>query len=171
MQALTTLFLKNKYKLFISTKKRPKLKGNRTRITGRVLRVMFNKKTTQFEVSDFVKTSKKQRSNVIDVQVKDIFQYNFVGICIAQKKDQFDLNTSFLIRNTFDQFPYELMVPLYSPMIDAIRVLTHIEKLMHLTHSKYYYLRKKPLPASTVNFDYVIDMFAHDSIEVKDSNV
>jgi ribosomal protein L19 len=171
MQLFTSMLIKTKYKLFNASKKRPNLEQSHKRLTGKVLRVMFNKRTTKFEVSDFVKTSKKQRSNVVDVQVKDIFQYNFIGICIAQKRDEFVLNSSFLIRNTFDQFPYELCVPLYSPMVDAISVLNYIDKLLYYTHSKYYYLRKKPMPLSTIYFDYVIDMYAHDIDDTKDSSV
>lgn len=33
----------------------------------------------QFWNNDYIKVSKKHRSNVVDVLVKDIFQYNFTG--------------------------------------------------------------------------------------------
>lgn len=135
---------------------------NKQRLTGQVLQVMFNKKTTSFEVTDFVKTSKKQRSNVVEVQIKDIFQYNFIGLCIAHKKDSYGLNTSFLLRNTFDHIPYELNVGLFSPIIDSINIHPLIKKLIRIRHNKYYFLRKKPLPQSTIMFEYVVDMFQQD---------
>jgi ribosomal protein L19 len=131
-------------------------------LSGRVVKVSLNKHSTKFEVSDYVTISKKQRSNVVDILEKDIFQYNFTGIVISQKKDQLVLNTSFLIRNVFDQFPYELNVPLYSPIVDYISVLFYRPKIRYLTHSKYYYLRKKPFPLSKVFFDYVVGMYDHD---------
>jgi ribosomal protein L19 len=168
MQKLTSVLLKKKLDLLFFTTKRPYLYNRQYRLTGKILCVLFNKYSTIFEVSDYVKTSKKQRSNVTDVQVKDIFQYNFIGICIAHKKDSFMLNTSYLIRNTFDKVPYELMVNLYSPIIDEICVYVLIEKLIRITHSKYYYLRKKPAPMSTIFFDYVVDMFEHDIMEEVD---
>lgn len=40
-----------------------------------------------------------------------------------------------------------------------------IEKFTYITHNKYYYLREKPMPLSTIYFDYVTDMFDQDIIE------
>lgn len=80
----------------IQEKKRNQLKAS---LSGQILLVSLNKHKTKFEVSDFVKVSKKQRSNVVEVLVKNIYQYNLVGICIQHKKDPWDLNTSFLLRN------------------------------------------------------------------------
>jgi ribosomal protein L19 len=159
------LFLNNhKYASLYLYKRSQSKKG----LAGRILRVSLNKHSTKFEVSDYVRQSKKHRSNVVDILVKDIFQYNFTGICIKQTKDQFALNTSFLIRNVFDQFPYELNVPLYSPLIDYIGVLFHRQKLKYLTHSKYYYLRSKPFPQSKTEFDYVVGVYDADFIEESD---
>jgi len=164
MQQYFSTLIKNKYTILLSNSKKPYLADYRQRLTGKVMSVLFDKRTTTFEVSDFVKTSKKLRSNVTEVQSRDIFQYNFIGICIAHKKDPYILNTSFLIRNTFDRVPYELHVNLYSPIVENINVLHAIRKLIYITHSKYYYLRKKPMPMSTIYFDYVIDMYDHEII-------
>jgi hypothetical protein len=107
LKAFTTILLKKKWILKNSSPKRPHLFEKNKRLAGKILCVMLNKSSTLFDVADFVKTSKKQRSNVVDVQIKDIFQYNFIGICIAQRKDQFFLDTNYIIRNTFDRQPYE----------------------------------------------------------------
>lgn len=72
------------------------------------------------------------------------------------------MNASFLLRNTFDHIPYELNVNLFSPIVDSIAIHPLIRKFIRITHNKYYYLRKKPLPQSTIIFDYVIDMFKQD---------
>jgi len=143
MQQYNSILFKNNLYNFLTTNKKPYVKSYQQRLTGKILSVLFDKRTTTFEVSDFVKTSKKLRSNTTEIQIRDIFQYNFVGICIAHKKDLDTINTSFLIRNTFDQVPYELHVNLFSPIVEQINVLSHIKKLIYITHSKYYYLRKK----------------------------
>jgi len=171
MQHYFSTLTKNKFNILMLTSKTPHLGEYQKRITGKVLTVIFDKRTTTFEVSDFVKTSKKLRSNVIEIQERDIFQYNFTGLCIAHKKDPYVINTSFLIRNTFDRIPYELHVNPFSPVIEDIHVHAVVEKLIYITHSKYYYLRKKPMPLSTITFDYVIDMFDHDIIKQDSSSI
>jgi ribosomal protein L19 len=171
MQQYISALVKSKLNILLTTDKQPYLGTYRQRLAGKVLAVIFDKRTTTFEVSDYVKTSKKLRSNTIDIQIKDIFQYTFIGICIAHKKDPFTINTSFLMRNTFDRFPYELTVNLYSPLVEDIDVLYHIQKLLYITHSKYYYLRKKPMPLSTIYFNYVVDMLDHDILDEEDSDI
>jgi len=117
--------------------------------------------------SDFVKTSKKQRSNIVDIKIKDILHYSFLGICIAHKKDPYGLNTSFTIRNVFDRVPVETIVILYSPVIDDVSIYSDIQKLKRIIHNKYYFLRKKPMPQSVITFDYVTDI-TEDIINKKD---
>ena len=146
----------------------PYLNYHRQQITGRVLCVLFDKRETKFEMTDYIKTSKKHRTNIIEVQQREILQYNFTGLCIAHKKDPFYVNTSFLIRNTFDRTPYELNVCLNSPIIEEIYIRHAVEKIVYITHSKYYYLRNKPMPKSTIFFDYIVDMYDHDIIHEKD---
>jgi ribosomal protein L19 len=171
MKYYFSALVKAKFKHLNITNKRPYLAAHRQRIAGRVVTILFDKRTTTFEVSDFVKISKKLRSNTVEVQIRDIFQYNFLGLCIAHKKDPYLINTSFLVRNTFDRTPYELNVSLFSPIIESIAVVPSIQKLIHITHSKYYYLRKKPLPESTIRFNYVVDMFDHDTLYEEDSTI
>lgn len=163
--------IKTKYYVPLWTKKKPYLAAHRSRLGGMVLSVNFDKKITNFNVSDFIKTSKKLRSNIVEVQILDIFQYNFVGLCLRHKKDRYLINTSFLIRNTFDRIPYELNACLYSPAIESIHILRYIEKIIRITHSKYYYLRNKPMPESTVPFDYVIDLYDHNVIHAEDATI
>ena len=171
MKSSFSSLLKANFNLLITNSKKPYINAFNQRISGRVLSVIFDKRSTTFEVSNYVKTSKKLRSNTTETQIRDIFQYNFIGLCIAHRKDQYILNTSFLIRNTFDRIPYELRANLYSPLIEDISVLFFIKKLVHLKHSKYYYLRKKPMPESNITFDYVTDMYDHDILQEEDINV
>jgi ribosomal protein L19 len=114
-----------------------------------------------------VNKGKKQRSDIVQIQIKDILHYSFIGICIAHKKDPYGLNTSFTIRNVFDRVPVETIVILYSPVIDDVSIYSDIKKLKRIIHNKYYFLRKKPMPQSVITFDYVTDITA-DFINKKD---
>lgn len=48
-------------------------------------------------------------------------------------------------------------------MIDSVTLHPLIKKFVRLQHNKFYYLRKKPLPKSTVVFDYIIDVFTQET--------
>lgn len=137
------------------------------RIAGKVLSIDLNKKKTNFELSDFKRTSKKLRSNVIEIKIRDVQQYTFVGICISHKKDVYITNTSFLLRNTFDRIPYEAHFKLYSPYIDNISILHFVKKLI-INHSRFFFLRTKSMPKSTVVFDYITDIYDHDCLHEED---
>jgi len=158
MKLYTAALLKNEYTVLMSYGKERHIGARHLRVTGKAVQVVFNEQTTRFEVSDFVKTSKKQRSNIVDIQIKDILHYNFIGLCIAHKKDPYGFNTSFTIRNVFSRVPVELVVMLFSPVIDRVSIYTDIKKLRRITHNKYYFLRKKPMPQSVINFEYVTDI-------------
>jgi len=171
MQNYLSALTKTKFHHMLITSKKPYLADHHQRVAGKVISVTFDKKHTTFEVTDFIKISKKLRSNTVEVKTLDIFQYNFVGLCIAHKKDPYITDTSFLIRNAFDRIPYELNACLFSPIVESIRVLPSIEKLIHITHSKYFYLRNKSMPESTIYFDYVIDMYDYEVLHQQDPKI
>lgn len=152
----TAALLKKNISLLYNISKARKPNVKLKVIAGQLLQLTLSQKITKFDMTDYIRVSKKHRSNTVDVIIRDIFQYVFTGICIRHRKDIYDLNTSFLLRNVFDQFPYELQVPLYSPFIDSINVLLFRPKIQALIHSKYYYLRNKPLPMSKVLFAYIV---------------
>ena len=140
------------------------------RVGGKIMMLSFDKRITTFELTDFEKRSKKLRSNTIEVQIKDIFQYELLAICISTKRDQYLVNTAFLLRNVVDRTPYEFNIPLFSPIVEDLAVLFQHDKLKHLTKSKYYSLRDKPMPESTVNFYYIADMLDPDIVEKEMEN-
>jgi ribosomal protein L19 len=171
MKQYLTILLKKNLTILITQHKSNKIMfTKKNRLSGRVLRVCLHDHYTKFEVSDYVKISKKLRSNVVEHIEKDILKYNLVGICLSFYGDPYILNTSFLIRNVFDSFAYEFTCPYQSPIVDYISVLLSKVKIKHLTKSKYYYLRKKPLPLSEVIFEYVIDMHSVDDDLTEDNN-
>ena len=58
MKTITKVLLKKKWILKNNTIKRPYLFEKNKRLSGKILCIIFNKFSTYFEVSDFVKTSK-----------------------------------------------------------------------------------------------------------------
>lgn len=64
------------------------------KVPGRIISVAFNKEATKFELTDYIKVSKKHRSNVVDVLVKDVFQYTLPEY-VSSKKRSYSLNTLF----------------------------------------------------------------------------
>lgn len=128
------------------------------RITGNVLRIAFTTAATKFNLGDFVKTSKKLRSNFNKVLEREPLQYDYIGICIAQKKDPYIINTSFLVRNAYQHIPFELRINLFNPVLDFISVHLNIHKFYRLIRNKYYYLRNKPVPESVVNHQFALNI-------------
>ena len=122
---------------------------------GKLLQIFFLTKFTKFDISEYVKVSKKQRTNISEKKVKDVLQYSFLGYCFDFKKDYEGLNCSFSLRNVLDGFPIEMIFPLYSP---AINCVSFQEKLFQkkATRSKYFFLRHKSSPESLMEFNYVI---------------
>jgi ribosomal protein L19 len=147
--------LKRNFFNYLLTDKYRGLAGH-TRLAGFVLQVDFHQEYTKFEVTDFIKVSKKHRSNTFDIIAKDIPQYNFTGLCLRYRPDPYSTNTAFLIRNVFDQFPCEYNIPLYSPIITGIHILLNRPKIQRKIRSKYYFLRNKPLPMSKLIFSYIL---------------
>lgn len=122
---------------------------------GKLLQVLFLTKFTKFDIAEYVKVSKKQRTNISEKKVKDVLQYSFLGYCFDFKKDKTGLNCSFSLRNVLDGFPIEMIFPLYSP---AINCVSFQEKIFQkkATRAKFFFLRNKPLPDSLMEFSYVI---------------
>ena len=122
---------------------------------GKLLQVFFLTKFTKFDIAEYVKVSKKQRTNISEKKVKDVLQYCFLGYCFNFKKDLDGVNCSFSLRNVLDGFPIEMIFPIYSP---AINCVSFQEKMFQkkATRAKFYFLRKKSSPESLVEFSYVI---------------
>ena len=121
---------------------------------GKLLQVFFVTKFTKFDIAEYVKVSKKQRTNISDKKIKDVLQYCFLGYCFNYKKDNKGVNCSYSLRNVLDGFPIEMIFPVYSP---AISCLSFLEKMYQrkATKSKYFFLRNKPFPESFVEFSFV----------------
>lgn len=135
---------------------------------GKLLQVFFLTKFTKFDIAEYVKVSKKQRTNISEKKVKDVLQYSFLGYCFNFKKDFDGINCSYSLRNVLDGFPIEMIFPVYSPNISC---LSFLEKLYQKksTKSKYFFLRKKSSPESLMEFDYVIRKKEEVNIKKKKS--
>ena len=121
---------------------------------GKLLQVFFLTKFTKFDIAEYVKVSKKQRTNISEKKVKDVLQYSFLGYCFNFKKDPDSINCSYSLRNVLDGFPIEMIFPVYSPSISCI---SFQEKMFQKksTKAKYFFLRNKPSPQSFFEFNYV----------------
>jgi ribosomal protein L19 len=133
---------------------------NDRNLKSSIWHVGFNTNVTRFSMGDYIKVSKKLRSNVVNKVEYDINVYSFKGILISDYADP--LNASYLIRNIFDTIPYETRVILYSPAVDYVTYDPFVQVLYH--RSKLYYLRDKPLPQSTVSFTYIVGIIPLSSI-------
>jgi len=131
-----------------------------TRLGGSVVETAWKPSATAFNMQDYIKVSKKHRSNVVEVIERDVFQYSFCGICIKRQAHHGDFNASVLLRNVFSSVPCETSIVIYSPLIDFIGVVNNRKKLIGVIRNKLYYLRKKPLPRSIVPFMYIIGMYS-----------
>lgn len=133
---------------------------------GKLLQVFFLTKFTKFDIAEYVKVSKKQRTNISEKKVKDVLQYSFLGYCFDFKKDNQGLNCSYSLRNVLDGFPIEMIFPIYSPTISCI---SFQEKMYQKksTKAKYFFLRKKPSPESLIEFNYV----TRKKEEIKNNNI
>ncbi|RYX79879.1 50S ribosomal protein L19 [bacterium] len=121
---------------------------------GKIVKVFWKTQFTKFDIAEYVKVSKKQRTNISEKKVKDVLQYSFLGYCFNFKKDALGINTSFSLRNVLDGFPIEMIFPLYSPVILTLG-LSKLVEISNISRNKMYFLRKKALPMSTLDFDYV----------------
>jgi len=120
---------------------------------GRLLRVYWKTQYTQFDINDFVRVSKKLRSNTIDRKVKDILQYNFTGICVTFNLHVQTVHQSFTLRNVFDGFPCEMSFSIHSPLIQDILPL--FPQFRAAMKNKHLYLRRWAAVKSERVFSYV----------------
>src|SRR6201996_4658544 len=120
----------------------------------RTLCVGYNTKETHFVMSDFIRQSKKLRSNVIEKVEMDISLYSIKAIILDEKASLlFPLERTFLIRNVFSSVPYEAHIPLQSPIIDFASRDYINPRLYRRNYLRY--LREKPLPQSKIVFTYI----------------
>ncbi len=151
--------LKNKFMFEMKTAKHNNVNiiaySKQRRIGGRVMFFIPYLYKTDFDMLDYVKISKKQRSDKAIRYEKDLSKYQYAGICISHKKDKYSIKTSFLMRNVFDGFAYELRVPLLSGFFEVMGVDDTIIKFGKIKRNRYYFLRMKELPYSLVNFFFL----------------
>lgn len=119
---------------------------------GKVIQVFWKTRFTKFDIAEYVKVSKKQRTNISEKKIKDVLQYSFAGFCYNFKKTKFTINTSFSIRNVLDGFPLEMIFPLYSPVVLNLGLTN---QKFDTFRNKLYFLRQKAMPYSQIIFDYV----------------
>lgn len=123
---------------------------------GKVLRVDLSPQFTKFEITDYIRLSKKQRTHELDKRAnKKVYFYYYLGLCLAQKKDFFLINTSIIIRNVFDRFATEFNVPIVSPQVLSVSLVEFRLKLSRILKYKYFILRQQALPYSSLPYSYV----------------
>lgn len=71
---------------------------------GRLMTVDWRTEFTKFDIYDYVKISKKQRSHEIEKKEKRVLNYKYTGICIGYRKNANSINSSFVLRNVLDSF-------------------------------------------------------------------
>jgi len=139
------------------------------RMTSSIWHVGFNPNTTRFSMRDYIKVSKKLRSNIVDRIDYDISIYRITGLLVSEHNHH--INTTYLIRNVFDSIPYEVRVILYSPAIDYVTFDYFVQLLYK--RNKLLYLRDRPIPESTVKFTYIVGLIplAHAPEYVEDDDL
>jgi hypothetical protein len=116
--------------------------------------VGYNTQETNFNMSDFIRQSKKLRSNVIDRVELDISIYTLKALLVREKKGYLNTDCTYLLRNVFNSVPYEVNIVLQSPVIDFIARDYGNPRIFKRRYLRF--LRKKPLPYSKVVFPYII---------------
>lgn len=129
---------------------------------GEIIDIAFNTAFTHFNVQDYVKQSKKTRSNKIEYAEKEVLLYSMVGKCIRYRNRGF--HTTFIIRNVTDLTSYELTYFIFSPLLlyYCIRkaprgIIKHPYK-----RATTYFLRQHAPVKSVVPFDYVLNYVVLD---------
>lgn len=116
--------------------------------------VGYNTQETNFNMSDFIRQSKKLRSNVIDRVELDISIYTLKALLVREKKGYLNTDCTYLLRNVFNSVPYEVNIVLQSPVIDFIARDYGNPRIFKRRYLGF--LRKKPLPYSKVVFPYIV---------------
>lgn len=119
---------------------------------GRPIEIAYHAEMTKFEISDFIKQSKKTRSHKVDIKEKALLQYTLVGKCIKFNNRGF--HTTFTLRNIIDLTSYELNFSIYSPLIVVFLVRNYRKVRYKKAH--LYHLRQVEPVKSLVKYDYVI---------------
>jgi ribosomal protein L19 len=124
---------------------------------GEIIEIAFNTEFTHFNIQDFVKQSKKTRSNKVEYAEKQILLYSMVGKCIHYRNR--GSHTTFTIRNVVDLTSYELTYFIFSPLLKyyGIRQTQHNIIKHPYKRATAYFLRHHPPVESATPFDYVLD--------------
>jgi len=108
---------------------------------GKIIEISFNSEFTHFNIQDFVKQSKKTRSNKIEYAEKQILRYSVVGKCIRYRNRGYE--TTFIIRNVIDLASYELTYFIFSPLLQYYTIRNTQSKVIKNPYKRAtaYFLR------------------------------
>jgi hypothetical protein len=128
----------------------------------KTLCIGYNTHETHFVLSDFIRQSKKLRSNVIEKVEMDISLYSLKAIILRERATiNRPWERTYLIRNVFSSVPYEANVILQSPAIDfAARDYSNPR---FYKRKAILFLRQKPLPQSKITFIYITGIISSTS--------
>jgi ribosomal protein L19 len=114
----------------------------------------LNQKLTKFDIRAiaYKQRSKKARSDEIRVREGGQLAYRYVGKVIKFRRSHNSLNNSILFRNVVDLASFELIMPIFSPLV----TYTNFSQTKH-KRTNAYYLRNTAPVKSKVEFNYVIE--------------
>lgn len=116
--------------------------------------VGYNTQETNFNMSDFIRQSKKLRSNVIERVELDISIYTLKALLLRVRKGYLNSDCTYLLRNVFNSVAYEVNVVLQSPVIDFVARDPYNPRRFKRKNIKF--LREKSLPHSKIVFPYIV---------------
>ena len=124
-------------------------------LVGEIVHVHLTVASTKFEVEDYIKKSKKLRSDISDRVKRDPLEYQFVGLCLKARLDENLTDSRVLLRNVFSGCAYEYYCPIYSPNVANFSIDSIRSKIQMRRRGFYGYFRRKTLPENTVIFTFV----------------
>jgi len=124
-------------------------------LEGEILHINLAVSYTKFEMEDYIKKSKKLRSDITYRIKRDPVEYQMTGLCVKAYIDYYLTDSRAILRNVFSSCAFEYICPFFSPFIENINIDTFRYKVSMKRRGTYAYLRKKPLPESVVLFHFV----------------
>ena len=122
-----------------------------------IARIVLDNKITYFEISDFMKFSKKTNRTVsFQKQDKEVLQYSYVGKAI--KFNSNFISSTVRIRNSHMLYSYEMSFHIFSHTIITYSINQSKYKKHKYLHGKNYNLRKKTPIFSFIPFAFGIPL-------------
>ena len=115
----------------------------------------LNRKLTKFDIGAIAYRlrSKKARSDTINVREGGMQFYRYAGKVIKFRKTHDPINSSVALRNTLERTPFEISVPIFSPLVTNDNYAANPRK----ARRNAYFLRNAAPAKSKIPFNYAND--------------